>query len=86
MLLFHMCRAASENSRIFNVLEDIIEHTFLNLHYIQKNLEFWQSKAEVSDQYFIMVDFHLALIFSRSLKFFVYLSTLRSQMLEKHTS
>ncbi|XP_031122925.1 protein DGS1, mitochondrial [Ipomoea triloba] len=40
---------ASENSRIFNVLENIIEHTFLNLHYIQKNLEFWQSKAEESN-------------------------------------
>nr|GMD23006.1 protein DGS1, mitochondrial [Ipomoea batatas] len=44
-----MCRTASENSRIFNVLENIIEHTFLNLHYIQKNLEFWQSKAEESN-------------------------------------
>ncbi|XP_019197847.1 PREDICTED: protein DGS1, mitochondrial isoform X2 [Ipomoea nil] len=40
---------ASENSRIFIVLENIIEHTFLNLHYIQKNLEFWQSKAEESN-------------------------------------
>lgn len=40
---------ASEASRIVYVLEDIIEHIFLNLHYIQKNLEFWQSKAEESN-------------------------------------
>ncbi|OIT23017.1 PREDICTED: protein DGS1, mitochondrial-like isoform X2 [Nicotiana attenuata] len=39
----------SEASRIFDVLEDIMEHIFLNLHYIQKNLEFWQSKAEGSN-------------------------------------
>ncbi|CAH9100124.1 unnamed protein product [Cuscuta epithymum] len=40
---------ASESSRIIVVLEDIVEHIFLNLHYIQKNLEFWQSKAEESN-------------------------------------
>lgn len=30
-----------------------MECIFLNLHYIQKNLEYWQSKAQVS--YFIIL-------------------------------
>ncbi|KAI3461193.1 hypothetical protein Pfo_017856 [Paulownia fortunei] len=38
----------SEACRIFDVLEDIIEHTLQNLHSIQKNLGFWQSRAEGS--------------------------------------
>lgn len=45
------CRVTSESSRIFEVLEDIIEHTLRNLHIIQKNLLFWQSTAEVSINY-----------------------------------
>lgn len=40
---------ASESNRIFEVLEDIIEHTLINLHIIQKNLLFWQSTAEGSN-------------------------------------
>lgn len=43
-----LCRNMSEGSRVFNVLEDILEHIFLNLHSIQKNLQFWESRAEVS--------------------------------------
>lgn len=42
------CRVVSEASKFFDILEDLVEHILLNLHYIQKNLEFWQSKAEVS--------------------------------------
>ncbi|GAA0148470.1 hypothetical protein LIER_07905 [Lithospermum erythrorhizon] len=34
------------SSQIFKVLEDIMEHAFLNLHHVQTNLKFWQSKAE----------------------------------------
>lgn len=48
---FSTCRVASESNRIFEVLEDIIEHTLINLHIIQKNLLFWQSTAEVSINY-----------------------------------
>ncbi|XP_052185734.1 protein DGS1, mitochondrial [Diospyros lotus] len=39
----------SEASGIFYVLEDILEHIFSDLHSIQKNLHFWQSKAEESN-------------------------------------
>ncbi|XP_073066274.1 protein DGS1, mitochondrial-like [Primulina eburnea] len=39
----------TEAHRIFHVLEDIIEHTLQNLRSIQKNLGFWQFKAESSD-------------------------------------
>ncbi|KAA8544502.1 hypothetical protein F0562_022458 [Nyssa sinensis] len=39
----------SEASRVFDVLEDVLEHIFLNLHNIQKNLQFWQSRAEGSN-------------------------------------
>lgn len=38
----------SEGSGIFDVLEDILEHIFVNMHSIQKNLQFWQTKAEGS--------------------------------------
>ncbi|GMP99225.1 hypothetical protein CsSME_00046784 [Camellia sinensis var. sinensis] len=37
----------SEASKVFDVLEDILEHIFLDLHNIQKNLHFWQSRAEI---------------------------------------
>ncbi|KAJ7964943.1 protein DGS1, mitochondrial [Quillaja saponaria] len=39
----------TESSRVHDVLEDILEHVFTNLHNIQKNLQFWQSRAERSD-------------------------------------
>ncbi|XP_022898946.1 protein DGS1, mitochondrial [Olea europaea var. sylvestris] len=39
----------SEGHRIFEALEDIMEHTLQNLHNIQKNLRFWQSRAEGSN-------------------------------------
>lgn len=42
------CRVMTEACRMRDVLEDIMEHIFLNLHDIQKNLQFWQSRAEVS--------------------------------------
>ncbi|KAK3205376.1 hypothetical protein Dsin_019422 [Dipteronia sinensis] len=38
----------TEASRAYDVLGDIMEHIFLNLHNIQKNLQFWQSIAEGS--------------------------------------
>ncbi|CAL1403522.1 unnamed protein product [Linum trigynum] len=37
------------SSRVYDVLEDILEHSYNNLHSIQKNLLFWQSRAEGSD-------------------------------------
>lgn len=49
----------TEACRICDVLEDIMEHIFLNLHNIQKNLQFWQSKAEGSNAqkaYFMMFE------------------------------
>ncbi|GAB2277122.1 hypothetical protein Dimus_011829 [Dionaea muscipula] len=48
-----------ETSRIFDVLEDVLEHLFSNLHIIEKNLQFWQSKAEESDSqriYFFILE------------------------------
>ncbi|KAK9273459.1 hypothetical protein L1049_018269 [Liquidambar formosana] len=39
----------TEASKVFDVLEDILEHMFLNLRKIQKNLHFWQSRAERSN-------------------------------------
>ncbi|KAF3955251.1 hypothetical protein CMV_019508 [Castanea mollissima] len=39
----------SDTSRVYEVLEDILEHTFLNLHNVQTNLQFWQSRAEGSN-------------------------------------
>lgn len=39
----------SEASKVFDVLEDMLEHILLNLHNIQKNLQFWQSRAEGSN-------------------------------------
>ncbi|EPS59342.1 hypothetical protein M569_15465, partial [Genlisea aurea] len=39
----------SETCKIFDLLEDIIEQILLNLHCIEKNLGFWQSKAEGSN-------------------------------------
>ncbi|RYR00703.1 hypothetical protein HN51_049262 [Arachis hypogaea] len=38
-----------KESRVHGVLEDILEHVLLNLHSIEKNLQFWQSKSEKSD-------------------------------------
>ncbi|XP_059665453.1 protein DGS1, mitochondrial [Cornus florida] len=40
---------SSEASKVFDVLEDILDHVFFNLHNIQKNLQFWQSRAEASN-------------------------------------
>ncbi|KDP34558.1 hypothetical protein JCGZ_11108 [Jatropha curcas] len=36
-------------SRVYEVLEDILECALTNLHNIQKNLQFWQSRAEGSN-------------------------------------
>ncbi|XP_062082353.1 protein DGS1, mitochondrial [Humulus lupulus] len=36
----------TEASSVIIVLEDILEQIYLNLHSIQKNLQFWQSRAE----------------------------------------
>ncbi|KAJ8766799.1 hypothetical protein K2173_008353 [Erythroxylum novogranatense] len=38
----------TEPSRLYDVLEDIIQHLIANLHNVQKNLQFWQSRAEGS--------------------------------------
>lgn len=42
-----VCRILKETSRVFDTLEDIVEHTVLNLHDVKKNLRFWQSRGEV---------------------------------------
>ncbi|OVA14820.1 Nuclear control of ATP synthase 2 [Macleaya cordata] len=36
----------TEASRVFDILEDILEHILSRLHDIQKSLQFWQCKAE----------------------------------------
>ncbi|KAJ8635524.1 hypothetical protein MRB53_009791 [Persea americana] len=38
-----------ETSRVFDTLEDILEHTLLNLHDVRKSLRFWQSRGEGTD-------------------------------------
>ncbi|KAD7477636.1 hypothetical protein E3N88_00772 [Mikania micrantha] len=38
----------SDASRVYEVLGDILEHIFFNLHNVQKNLQFWQARAEGS--------------------------------------
>ncbi|CAK9181110.1 unnamed protein product [Ilex paraguariensis] len=44
-----ICGVTTEAFKVYEVLEDILEHIFLNLHDIQKNLQFWQSRAEGSN-------------------------------------
>ncbi|XP_061372571.1 protein DGS1, mitochondrial [Gastrolobium bilobum] len=39
----------TKESKVHGVLEDILERVLINLHGIQKNLQFWQSRAERSD-------------------------------------
>ncbi|XP_023533779.1 protein DGS1, mitochondrial-like isoform X3 [Cucurbita pepo subsp. pepo] len=41
------CLKPAEASRLYDVLDDILEHCFLSLYNIWKNLQFWQSRAEV---------------------------------------
>lgn len=41
------CRIVTKESRVNAVLEDALERVLINLHSIQKNLQFWQSRAEV---------------------------------------
>lgn len=58
-----------------------MECIFLNLHYIQKNLQFWQSRAEVSNGFpESKTDFQSVN------SFYYHLSHFRDQMLKKHTS
>ncbi|KAK9673554.1 hypothetical protein RND81_12G174900 [Saponaria officinalis] len=46
---FVRARIMTEASRIFDVLEDILEQSFSNMHYVQKNLQYWQIKEEGSN-------------------------------------
>ncbi|CAO2832646.1 unnamed protein product [Amaranthus hypochondriacus] len=39
----------TEASRVFDVLEDVFENVFSNIHYVQKNLRYWKAKAEGSN-------------------------------------
>ncbi|RDX65265.1 Protein DGS1, mitochondrial, partial [Mucuna pruriens] len=39
----------TKGSRVHGVVEDILNRALINLHSIQKNLQFWQSRAEGSD-------------------------------------
>ncbi|XP_074310618.1 protein DGS1, mitochondrial-like isoform X2 [Silene latifolia] len=45
----HSSLMMTEASRIFEVLEDILEQLFSNIHYVQKNLHYWQIKEEGSN-------------------------------------
>lgn len=42
-----ICRNYSNASRVHAVLEDVLERVLTNMHRIQKNLQFWQSIAQV---------------------------------------
>lgn len=46
-IMLLQCRILTEASRIVDVLEDVFEHIFSNMHNVQKNLQYWQDKAEV---------------------------------------
>ncbi|WCJ20565.1 dgd1 suppressor 1 [Euphorbia peplus] len=49
----------NKSSGIYDVLEDMMDHILLNLHKVEKNLEFWQSRAGGSDSrklYFIFFE------------------------------
>ncbi|XP_048499612.1 protein DGS1, mitochondrial isoform X2 [Beta vulgaris subsp. vulgaris] len=49
----------TEASRIVDVLEDVFEHIFSNMHNVQKNLQYWQDKAEgsnVQKAYFMLFE------------------------------
>lgn len=41
--------AVTEQSRVYDVLNDIMEQTISNLHEIEGNLQFWRSRAEGSN-------------------------------------
>ena len=41
------CRLMTKRSRVHDVVEDILERVLINLHSVQKNLHFWQSRAKV---------------------------------------
>ncbi|RYR00701.1 hypothetical protein Ahy_B07g088832 [Arachis hypogaea] len=45
-----------KESRVHGVLEDIREHVLLNLHSIEKNLQFWQSKSETFNVFDFLKD------------------------------
>lgn len=42
------CRVVQKSSGVYDILEDIMGHILLNLHNVEKNLQFWQCRAEVS--------------------------------------
>ncbi|XWS73677.1 hypothetical protein CRYUN_Cryun02cG0149100 [Craigia yunnanensis] len=46
---FNSTPTTPEASRVYEVLNDIMDRSILNLHKIQKNLQFWQSRAERSN-------------------------------------
>lgn len=60
----------TEASRLYDVLGDLLEHCFFNLHNIWKNLQFWESRAEAS--------VFVSLVFSINL-FYVYIADDRCQ-------
>ncbi|KAL2973257.1 hypothetical protein AAZX31_14G036800 [Glycine max] len=39
----------TKRSRVHDVVEDILERVLINLHSVQKNLHFWQSRAKSTD-------------------------------------
>ncbi|XVF19422.1 hypothetical protein REPUB_Repub11eG0109100 [Reevesia pubescens] len=47
--LFNSTSTMPEASRVYEVLNDIMDRSILNLHKIQNNLQFWQSRAEGSN-------------------------------------
>ncbi|XP_076922729.1 protein DGS1, mitochondrial-like [Bidens hawaiensis] len=44
----HHYKLTPDASRVHEVLGDILEHIFFNLHSVDKNLQFWQARAEGS--------------------------------------
>lgn len=41
------CRLVTKRSRVHGIVEGILERVLMNLHSVQKNLQFWQFRAKV---------------------------------------
>lgn len=85
-----VCRILTEASRVYDVLDDILEHVLSSMHIIQKSLQFWQLKAEVQ---FLFQNLKTKLILVHHDKRHMLLINcllfgfiFREQMLKKHTS
>ncbi|KNA24341.1 hypothetical protein SOVF_016410 [Spinacia oleracea] len=62
----------TEASSIYDVLEDVFEHILSNMHNVQKNLRYWQAKAEGSNAqkaYFMIFERGPRALFDETVEF-----------------